>query len=113
MVVKTRSKGPGVTGLDVGATNAQRYFSPKAATVELHLGHLLIQCDLSPDFWEGCPEIYDPRLCAWLESKNLHARAGSAPATLSLIPSGENAFLLTTAPHPAAAQVRVTNASAA
>lgn len=112
MVVKTQSKGPGVTGLHVGSTNAHRYFSRDVAFVELHLDHLQIQCDLAPDFWGGSPEIYDPRLCAWLESKNLNVRRGAA-VTLALIPSGKNAFRLTTAPHAHAAHVRVATTSAA
>jgi hypothetical protein len=112
MVVKTQSKGPGVTGLHVGSANVQRYFSRDIAFVELDLGHLRIQCDLAPEFWGGSPEIYDPRLCAWLESKNLHPRCGSA-VTLSLIPSGKNAFRLTTAPHASAARVRVAATPAA
>lgn len=113
MVVKTQGKGPGVTGLHVGSTNVHRYFSPKVAFVELHLDHLLIQCGLSPDFWAGCPEIHDPRLCAWLESKNLHMRGGSAPVALTLVPSGMNSFRLSTASHPTAPRVRVASASAA
>lgn len=113
MVVKTQRKGPGITGLHIGTANAQRYFSPDVAFVELHLDHLSIACGLSPDFWQSAPEIHDPRLCAWLESKNLHMRAGSAPVSLALIPSGVNSFRLTPAPHPHAPRVRVASAPAA
>ncbi len=70
MVVKTQSKGRGVTGLHVGMNNVRRYFPKGTRDIELQLGHLTIQCGLKPDFWEGEPEIYDPRLCAWLESKH-------------------------------------------
>jgi hypothetical protein len=98
MVVKTQSKGRGVTGLNVGTNNVQRYFQPSVPFVELELDHLSIQCDLSPDFWQGQPEIFDPRLCAWLESKHLSANSPHGPTPLDLIPSGKNAFRVRLAP---------------
>jgi hypothetical protein len=94
MLVMTQSKGHGATGLYVGADNVRRYFSKRISAVELQLGHLRIQCSLSPDFWQDQPEIHDPRLCSWLESKHLHARPGRTPVPLSMIPTGENAFRL-------------------
>jgi hypothetical protein len=94
MVVKTQCKGHAYTGVEVGAGNVRRYFSRDTAVVELHLDHLLIQCDLAPDFWEGQAEICDPRLGLWLESKNSYGRPGDAPIPLALIPSGKNCFRL-------------------
>jgi hypothetical protein len=93
MVVKTQSKGHGITGLHVGSANVRRYFPKNTHNIELQLGHLRIQCGLKPDFWQGQPEIYDPRLCAWLESKNLHSIANRT-VPLSLVPSGDNSFEL-------------------
>jgi hypothetical protein len=78
----------------VGANNVRRYFPKNIAVIELQLDHLQILCGLRPDFWQGLPEIYDPRLCAWLESKNLDGRPGHAPVPLSMIPSGQNSFRL-------------------
>ena len=98
MVVKTHSKSRGMTGLDVGVTNVERYFSPGTRAIELQLGHLEIQCELSPEFWQGRPEIYDPRLCAWLEAKQWCGGIGQGPISLSLIPSGKNSFRLGPAP---------------
>ncbi|MDR3740462.1 MAG: hypothetical protein P4L40_15720 [Terracidiphilus sp.] len=112
MVVRTQRRAPGVTGLHVGVHNAQRYFTPEVSHVELHLGHLQIVCDLGPDFWKGHPEIHDPRLCAWLESKNLHAPCGSA-STLALIPFGKNAFRLMAAPRKSAARMQLASSPAA
>jgi hypothetical protein len=94
MVVKTHSKGHGVTGLHVGATNVRRYFPKHVSVVELQLDHLQIQCGLKPDFWRGQPEIDDPRLCSWLESKNFQRRPDRTPVSLALIPSGINSFRL-------------------
>jgi hypothetical protein len=94
MVVKTRSKGLGVTGLHVGADNVRRYFPKHVAVIELQLDHLQIQCGLTPGFWQGEPEINDPRLCAWLESKHMHGKRDRAPIPLAMIPSGENSFRL-------------------
>lgn len=92
MIVKTKNKGLGITGLQVGANNVRRYFPKSSSVVELHLDHLQIQCPLTPDFWTGQPEIDDPRLAAWLESKNFHAGPGREPIPLAMIPSGENSF---------------------
>ena len=98
MVVKTQSKGRGLTGLHVGASNVRRYFPRHVVVIELHLDHLQIQCGLEPDFWQGQPEIYDPRLCAWLESKNFHTRPDRTPIPLALIPAGKNSFRLQPVP---------------
>jgi hypothetical protein len=94
MVVKTQCKGHAFTGVEVGADNVRRYFPRDIDVIELHLDHLLIQCGLAPDFWHGQSEIRDPRLGAWLESKNFHGRPGQAPIPLALIPSGKNCFRL-------------------
>jgi hypothetical protein len=94
MVVKTQSKGHGLTGLQVGAHNVRRYFSKNISEIELHLDHLQIQCELTAEFWQGQPEIFDPRLCAWLESKTFHEKRGHAPIPMALIPAGKNCFRL-------------------
>ncbi len=94
MVVKTQCKGHAYTGVEVGASNVRRYFNRDIDVIELHLDHLLIQCGLRPDFWLGQTEICDPRLSAWLESKNFNGRPGDAPIPLAMIPSGRNCFRL-------------------
>jgi hypothetical protein len=94
MVVKTQSKGRGLTGLHVGASNVRRYFPREISVIELQLDHLQIQCGLGPEFWQDEPEIHDPRLCAWLESKNFHTRPDRTPVPLVMIPSGRNSFKL-------------------
>jgi hypothetical protein len=98
MVVKTRSNGLGVTGLHVGKDNVQRFFPKHIAVIELQLDHLQIQCRLNPEFWRGDPEIHDPRLCAWLESKHMHGKKDRTPVPLALIPAGDNVFRLTSVP---------------
>ena len=94
MVVKAQSKGRGLSGLIVGTDNVRRYFPKSVSTIELELDHLRIQCGLTPDFWQGQPEIYDPRLCAWLETKHMHTSRDRHPVTLAMIPAGKNAFRL-------------------
>jgi hypothetical protein len=64
------------------------------SVIELQLDHLKIQCGLQPDFWQGQPEIFDPRLCAWLESRHMHAKRDRTPIPLAMIPEGENCFRL-------------------
>ncbi len=94
MVVKTHCKGRGLTGLHVGASNVRRYFPKDISVIELQLDHLQIQCGLNPDFWRDRPEIDDPRLCAWLESKQLNSKPDRTPVPLSMIPFGKNSFKL-------------------
>jgi hypothetical protein len=94
MVVKTQSKGLGVTGLHVGANNVRRYFPKNISSIELQLDHLQIACGLKPDFWQGEPEIFDPRLCAWLETRHMHTKPDRTPIPLSMIPEGKNSFRL-------------------
>jgi hypothetical protein len=102
MVVKTENKGCGVTGLHVGTTNVRRYFPKRISIIELHLDHLQIRCGLDPGFWNGQPQIHDPRLCAWLESKQLRASLDRTPLALALIPSGADSFRL----HPVSLNAR-------
>jgi hypothetical protein len=94
MVVRTQSKGCAITGLEVGAENVRRYFPRDTAVVELELDHLRIQCWLGPEFFEDHPEICDPRLGAWLESKNFKDRPSRDPVPLAMIPNGKNSFRL-------------------
>jgi hypothetical protein len=94
MVVTTYPKSRGVTGLYVGVANVRRYFPEDVSVVELQLDHLQIQCVLEPEFWQGKPEIHDPRLCAWLEAKNHQGRPHRISIPLVMIPSGNNSFRL-------------------
>jgi hypothetical protein len=94
MVVKPQSKGRELVGLQMGASNVRRYFSKDTAVIELELDHLQIQCGLGPDFWQGQPEIRDPRLCAWLKAKHFEGKPGETPIPLVMIPSGKNSFRL-------------------
>lgn len=93
MVVTSKFVGHRVTGLYVGASNVRRYFSKRVTKIELRLDHLLIECGLTPGFWRDKPEIQDPRLCLWLESKQRNAN-GNAPLPLAMTPSGTNSFIL-------------------
>lgn len=91
MVVKSQWNGHRVTGLYVGVNNVRRYFPRNVESIDLELGHLRIQCGLQPHFWKGQPEIHDPRLCDWLELKQLQ---GKGCQSLAMIPSGEHSFIL-------------------
>jgi len=94
MVVISQYIGHRVTGLYIGADNVKRYFPQHISEIELQLDHLRIECELTAEFWQDHPEICDPRLCLWLESKRFNSRGRIAPASLSMIPSGENSFIL-------------------
>ena len=94
MLVKTECKGRACTGVSVCNNDVRRYFPRKTESIDLELDHLQIRCGLSPGFWKGHPEITDPRLCAWLETKNFNLRPGEAPVALAMIPLGKNVFRL-------------------
>ena len=96
MVVKTQTKGHGITTLHVGVRNVRRYFPNRVAAIDLLLDHLQIQCGLNPDFWDGLPEISDPRLCSWLESKQSHVAGNRTSIPLAMVPQGKNSYRLQT-----------------
>lgn len=111
IVVKTHNKGREVVGLEVGASNARRYFSRDASIIELELDHLQIECRLAPDFWDGSAEIRDPRLCAWLAQKNFNGKVGESPLPMAMIPSGKNSYRLQPLPLPVRNHSRSRNTS--
>jgi len=94
MLVTSQCEGNRVTGLCVGAENVRRYFPKRVPRIEFQLDHLRIECGLSSLFWNGHPEIRDPRLCLWLESKQSQRRERRAPMPLAMIPSGDHCFTL-------------------
>jgi len=97
MFVTSQCNGSRVTGLYIGASNVRRYFRRHVASIELQIDHLRIACGLTPHFWLDQPEIHDPRLCAWLESKHRDSKAWRGPVLMALVPSGKNSFILSTA----------------
>jgi hypothetical protein len=94
MVVRTQRTGRDNFGLRLSAANARRYFSRSAGAVELQLDDLQIQCNLPESFWNGHPEIHDPRLCEWLKFKVLPERCNENPIVLHMVQSGTNTFAL-------------------
>lgn len=78
----------------VGAENVRQFFPETNTVIELELGHVKIQCKLGHEFWDGKPEILDPRLSAWLETKHMHTNASRSPVSLALLPSGKNSYRL-------------------
>ena len=94
MLVKTYNDGLSRTGLHIGEANALRYFSRLKPSIELRLDDLHIQCTLTPDFWQGRPEIDDPRLSEWLQFKLARRSAAGEPILLTLVPSGTGTFVL-------------------
>jgi hypothetical protein len=94
MIVTSQCDGNRVTGLYIGADNVRRYFPKQVSCIELQLDHLRIECGLTPHFWSGKPEIQDPRLCLWLESKQSQRKERRAPMPLAMTASGDHSFTL-------------------
>ena len=103
MLVKAYTGAHEHTGLYVGEKNARRYFRKRAQSIDLLLDDLRIRCTLSPDFWEGHPEIHDARLNEWLDFKDVRERPSREPMMLTMLPSGENTYVVRTKA-PASAQ---------
>lgn len=93
MMVKALRVGNEACSLHVGVSNVRRYFPREVTKIELQLDHLRIECGLPPDFWRTEPEIHDPRLRLWLQSKN-HEKPCRASLLLTMVPSGDNSFKL-------------------
>jgi hypothetical protein len=94
MLVTSQCDGNRVTGLYIGADNVRRYFSKQVSRIELQLDHLCIECGLPALFWNGQPEIHDPRLCLWLESKQSQRKERRTPMPLAMTPFGEHSYSL-------------------
>ncbi|HTJ29808.1 MAG TPA: hypothetical protein VL346_04885 [Acidobacteriaceae bacterium] len=97
MVVQTYAITPGQTGLLgllIGASNVQEHFPRGVEAIELELDHLCILCPLAASFWEDRPEIRDRRLSLWLEAKRMGGKLAAAPASMGMIPCGQQAFRL-------------------
>lgn len=92
MVVRTISAGREVTGLYIGPRNARRNFPRSTDGVELHLGHLHIHCELTPEFWQDRPQICDRRLGEWLFARIFHGRSCRAPVPVAMIRKGKNVY---------------------
>lgn len=94
MVVKTQLKGGEVSGLHVGARNVRRYFPKRIRVIEIELDGLHIQCGLSPEFWNGHPDIHDPRLCEWLDFKVVRRMGERKQIRLAMTPAGKSVYKL-------------------
>lgn len=93
MMVKALRVGNEVSSLHVGLSNVRRYFPRNVTEIELQLDHLRIECGLTPDFWRAEPEIHDPRLRLWLQSKN-HRTPCQTSIPFNMVPSGDHSFRL-------------------
>jgi hypothetical protein len=105
VLVKTQRDGFTRTGLHIGAANARRFFTKGAPSIELRLDDLHIQCSLAPDFWQGHPEIHDPRLSEWLEFKVARRANGRDSLVLTMVSFGTDAFVLCPAPESRAESI--------
>ncbi len=113
MVVMSQCNGNRVMGLYVGTNNVRRYFPKQISAIELQLDHLRIECGLTSRFWEGQPEIHDPRLCLWLESKHSQRRGRRESMPLAMTPSGESSFVLGPVRHDEHSKARRNSAAKA
>lgn len=111
MVVTTQEFDRDVFGLRVGAANVRRHFPKNMQVVELRLGDLRIQCQLPPTFWNGEPEIHDPRLCAWLKFKVLHEQERRKSVCLAMEQADGNTFTVQSEPSGQKRATRLTSAA--
>jgi putative toxin-antitoxin system antitoxin component (TIGR02293 family) len=83
---KPQVKGRVATGVRGGPQDARRRYSlPDGSIIELDLVDPRARYGLAPRPWQGQPEVYDPRLNAWLESKRPKAKFDQP----SVFPAGQ------------------------
>jgi hypothetical protein len=107
MVVRTECKGLKVTGIYIGARNVRGNFPRHLGAIEFELGHLRIDCQLSPGFWQDQPRICDSRLCQWLEFELYRERKYIAPLPLVLVQSGRSTYKVRPLILPAASLIGI------
>jgi hypothetical protein len=71
MLVRLQNNGHSIIGIRIRNSDARRHFPANIKAVDLELDHLRIRCDLKENFWLNRPQISDPRLRLWLETKAL------------------------------------------
>ena len=71
MLVRLQNNGHSIIGIRIRTSDARRHFPTNVKAVDLELDHLRIRCDLKDSFWLNRPQISDPRLRLWLETKAL------------------------------------------
>ena len=71
MLVRLQNDGHSITGIRIKTADARRHFPNNVKAVDLKLDHVRIRCDLKDSFWFNRPQISDPRLRLWLETKAL------------------------------------------
>jgi hypothetical protein len=84
-------------GIRVGVQNRALYFSQAWRDVVVEMDGQLYHFDLSPGFWQDCPEFRDGReasIKAWLGRHALLDWPKGRPPTLMLDPVGGNRFRL-------------------
>ena len=89
MIVRMQNRGHVITGISIGVADARRYFPEGARSIDLELDHLRIRCELNESSMPGCPEISDPRLCAWLEAKLFGKKYASSPGSVEMVKAGD------------------------
>lgn len=84
MIVTMQIKGRSIIGISFSLSDARDCFPTGTRAIDLELDHLRIRCDLNESFWRGRPEISDPRLCGWLQTKFFGKNLSSLPLSLEL-----------------------------
>jgi hypothetical protein len=84
-------------GIRVGAANRSRYFSPSWVQVVVEMDGQRRCFDLSPGFWQDCPEFRDRHeayIKMWLDKHGLLEWPKGRPPHVVLEPLGGNLFRL-------------------
>jgi hypothetical protein len=84
-------------GIRVGAPNRSRYFSPSWSQIVVEMDGHLRHFDLSPGFWNDCPEFRDGRdehIRTWLGRHGLLEWPKGSPPHVVLEPLGGSLFRL-------------------
>lgn len=113
MVVTLIYSGLRIVGLQVGASNAKRFFPANSTAIELHLDHLTILCPITARFWEDRAILNDPRLCGWLETKFHNKKSPQTVSHVEMVPAGPGAFRIASFTAPVTTQTSAALAKSA
>lgn len=92
----TAWKGGGNTyGIRVGYPNRREYFDPSWTEIEVEIDGRGHHFNLTPGFWNHCPEFRDrgvPVICEWLRRHHTIAWSRGNPPRFELVPLGNGRF---------------------
>jgi hypothetical protein len=94
MTVKAWSNGGGAYGISVGKSNRDAFFNPSWRRIEVEMDGTLHTFELTPGFWNNCPEFRGSVIKEWLRRNHQLSWSKGNPPQFNLEVIGERRFRL-------------------